>query len=116
MATIIDKRSPPQNGERNGALNGADPEFGVDQRATPSGWIPSSGHSGQIKRFEVMSGLGHQRNRMFKKELQIGGRTLSLETGTIARQANGACVIRYGDTVVLDLERREIVVDWPQEL
>ena len=38
MATIIDKRSPPQNGERNGALNGVDPEFGVDQRATPSGW------------------------------------------------------------------------------
>ena len=38
---------------------------------------------------------------MHKKELQIGGRTLSLETGTVARQANGACVIRYGDTVVL---------------
>jgi polyribonucleotide nucleotidyltransferase len=36
-----------------------------------------------------------------KKELQIGGRTLSLETGAVARQANGACVIRYGDTVVL---------------
>src|SRR5436190_10670227 len=38
---------------------------------------------------------------MTKKELQIGGRTLSLETGAVARQANGACVIRYGDTVVL---------------
>src|SRR5215212_6114750 len=37
----------------------------------------------------------------YKKELQIGGRTLSLETGAVARQANGACVIRYGDTVVL---------------
>jgi len=36
-----------------------------------------------------------------KKEMQIGGRTLSLETGAVARQANGACVIRYGDTVVL---------------
>src|SRR5262249_39807352 len=36
-----------------------------------------------------------------KKELQIGGRTLSLETGAVAREANGACVIRYGDTVVL---------------
>jgi polyribonucleotide nucleotidyltransferase len=36
-----------------------------------------------------------------RKELQIGGKTLSLETGAIARQANGACVIRYGDTVVL---------------
>src|SRR5256885_7022053 len=37
----------------------------------------------------------------FKKEIQIGGRVLSLETGAVARQANGACVIRYGDTVVL---------------
>ena len=37
----------------------------------------------------------------YKKELQIGGRTLSLETGAVAKQANGACVIRYGDTVVL---------------
>src|SRR5437763_2818538 len=36
-----------------------------------------------------------------KKELQIGGCTLSLETGAVARQANGACVIRFGDTVVL---------------
>ena len=38
---------------------------------------------------------------MTKKEIQIGGRMLSLETGAVARQANGACVIRYGDTVVL---------------
>src|SRR5205823_10442198 len=28
-------------------------------------------------------------------------RTLSLETGAVARQANGACVIRFADTVVL---------------
>src|ERR1700737_1239732 len=37
----------------------------------------------------------------FKKEIEIGGRALSLETGAVARQANGACVIRYGDTVFL---------------
>ncbi|HEY8849359.1 MAG TPA: polyribonucleotide nucleotidyltransferase [Thermoanaerobaculia bacterium] len=36
-----------------------------------------------------------------KKEIEIGGRTLSLETGAVARQANGSCVIRYADTVVL---------------
>src|SRR5436309_11073711 len=49
-----------------------------------------------------MSGLGTiVRMDMTRKELQIGERTLSLETGAIARQANGACVIRYGDTVVL---------------
>jgi polyribonucleotide nucleotidyltransferase len=33
--------------------------------------------------------------------MQIGGKTLSLETGAIAKQAHGACVVRYGDTVVL---------------
>ena len=38
MATVTDKRSPPQNVKRNGALNGADPEFGADQRVTASGW------------------------------------------------------------------------------
>jgi polyribonucleotide nucleotidyltransferase len=37
----------------------------------------------------------------YKRELQIGGKTLSLETGAIAKQAHGACVVRYGDTVVL---------------
>jgi polyribonucleotide nucleotidyltransferase len=36
-----------------------------------------------------------------KKELEIGGKTLSIETGAIAKQAHGACVVRYGDTVVL---------------
>jgi polyribonucleotide nucleotidyltransferase len=36
-----------------------------------------------------------------KREMQIGGKTMSLETGAIAKQAHGSCVIRYGDTVVL---------------
>jgi polyribonucleotide nucleotidyltransferase len=56
----------------------------------------------KFKRIEAMSGLGQTKDSMaIKKEMQIGGRTLSLETGRVARQANGACVIRYGDTVVL---------------
>jgi polyribonucleotide nucleotidyltransferase len=33
--------------------------------------------------------------------VEVGGRTLTLETGKIAKQANGALVARYGDTVVL---------------
>jgi len=32
---------------------------------------------------------------------QIGGRTLSIETGRVAKQAAGAAVVSYGDTVVL---------------
>ena len=37
----------------------------------------------------------------FRKELEWGGRTLILETGKIARQADGAVLARYGDTIVL---------------
>src|SRR6202047_2518483 len=33
--------------------------------------------------------------------VKVGGRTLTLETGKVAKQANGAVVARYGDTVVL---------------
>lgn len=36
-----------------------------------------------------------------KKEISIGGRVLSIETGRVARQANGAAWIQYGGTVVL---------------
>jgi polyribonucleotide nucleotidyltransferase len=38
-----------------------------------------------------------------QKEFSIewGGRTLTIGTGLLAQQANGACTVRYGDTVVL---------------
>ncbi len=36
-----------------------------------------------------------------RKEIEIGGRTLSIETGKVARQANGSTWVRYGGTVVL---------------
>jgi len=32
---------------------------------------------------------------------EIGGRTLTIETGKVAKQANGAVVVTYGDTAVL---------------
>src|SRR6201996_7150481 len=37
----------------------------------------------------------------FRKELDWGGRRLILETGKMARQADGAVLVRYGDTIVL---------------
>jgi polyribonucleotide nucleotidyltransferase len=37
----------------------------------------------------------------FRKELEWGGRKLVLETGKMARQADGAVLISYGDTIVL---------------
>ncbi len=38
---------------------------------------------------------------VYRKEIEWGGRTLVLETGKIARQADGAVMATYGDTVVL---------------
>jgi polyribonucleotide nucleotidyltransferase len=35
------------------------------------------------------------------KEIEIGGKKLTIETGKYARQANGAVMVRYGDTMVL---------------
>jgi len=36
-----------------------------------------------------------------KKEVEIGGKIFSIETGRYARQANGSVMVRYGDTMVL---------------
>ncbi|HXT26443.1 MAG TPA: polyribonucleotide nucleotidyltransferase [Candidatus Eisenbacteria bacterium] len=38
----------------------------------------------------------------YQASVEVGGRTLILETGKIAKQANGAIVARYGDTVILN--------------
>jgi polyribonucleotide nucleotidyltransferase len=39
---------------------------------------------------------------MYKKvEAEIGGKTLSIESGKMARQANGSVLVTYGETVVL---------------
>ncbi len=39
---------------------------------------------------------------MYKKvEAEIGGRKLTIESGKMARQANGAVLVTYDETVVL---------------
>jgi polyribonucleotide nucleotidyltransferase len=38
---------------------------------------------------------------MHTREISVGGRTLSIETGRLAKQADGAVVVRSGDTMVL---------------
>jgi polyribonucleotide nucleotidyltransferase len=40
-------------------------------------------------------GIGHT------TQIEIGGRVLTLETGRVAKQADGAVVVRYGESVVL---------------
>src|SRR5215470_13245379 len=39
--------------------------------------------------------------QVYRKELEWGGRPLILETGRLARQADGAVLVTYGETVVL---------------
>ena len=39
---------------------------------------------------------------MYKKfEMELAGRTLRVDVGRVAKQANGAVLMHYGDTVVL---------------
>ena len=35
------------------------------------------------------------------KTIEIGGKTISIETGRLAKQADGAVVLRMGDTMIL---------------
>ncbi|HHX02207.1 MAG TPA: polyribonucleotide nucleotidyltransferase [Firmicutes bacterium] len=62
---------------------------------------------------------------MYKFEL--GNRTLSLEVGELAKQANGAVLVRYGDTVVLvtatmskqvraDIDFFPLIVDYEEKM
>jgi polyribonucleotide nucleotidyltransferase len=37
----------------------------------------------------------------YQSRIEVGGREMSFETGKMARQANGAVVLRYGDTMIL---------------
>lgn len=44
---------------------------------------------------------GEKKQMITTKEIQIGGTTLTLETGKLAKQAGGAVLATYGDTVIL---------------
>ena len=39
--------------------------------------------------------------KLFKEEVELGGKKLVLETGKIARQADGAIIASCGETVVI---------------
>lgn len=67
-----------------------------------------------------------QENGMLIREINLGGRTLSLETGRLAKQASGAVLARYGDTMVLvtatvakntrDIDFFPLTVDYEERL
>src|SRR5438270_1896979 len=39
--------------------------------------------------------------KLLKESIKVGERDLTVEVGRVAKQADGSCVIRYGDTMVL---------------
>lgn len=49
--------------------------------------------------YNIMREIGGKMERIFKTDL--AGRELSVSIGKYAEQANGACFVRYGDTVLL---------------
>ncbi|MBS0271814.1 MAG: polyribonucleotide nucleotidyltransferase [Proteobacteria bacterium] len=51
--------------------------------------------------------------KIYRKEIDWGGKKLTLETGKVARQADGAVVVSYGETVVLctAVARKEAMPD-----
>ncbi len=54
----------------------------------------------EIRQWKVLESRGKTMT-VVKVEKEINGRTLSLETGYLAKQADGAVLVRYGETVVL---------------
>ena len=38
---------------------------------------------------------------MFSKEVEVGGKIISIETGRFAKQSNGSVMVRCGDSMVL---------------
>ena len=39
--------------------------------------------------------------KVYKKEIEVAGKKISLETGNVARQADGAIIATSGETVIL---------------
>src|SRR2546430_13176954 len=65
----------------------------------------SSGRDAACRRFPPASSK-RRRTKMtvkkyLKESIRVGDRDLSVEVGQVAKQADGSCVIRYGDTMAL---------------
>ena len=49
--------------------------------------------------------------KVYKKEVEVAGKKISLETGKVARQADGAIIATCGETVVLTVVGAKKVSD-----
>ena len=54
-------------------------------------------HTGIVKGDEIEMTV----KKYLKESIKLGDRDLTVEVGRVAKQADGSCVIRYGDTMVL---------------
>ncbi len=77
-------------------------QFGTHTRDNgPRGSSLFSGELRSWKRACLTPGQSQKENMDLKKEVKFGENTLSLETGKMAKQADGSVVLRYGDTIIL---------------
>jgi len=49
----------------------------------------------------IQAGGNFGEQMVYKKEIEVGGRKLSIEAGKVAKQANGSAWAQYGETIVL---------------
>ena len=52
--------------------------------------------------------------KVYKKEIEVAGKKISLETGKVARQADGAIIASCGETVILATveEQKKLIQIW----
>ena len=55
----------------------------------------------KIDRMERTKRNGNEMFKVYKKEIEVAGKKISLETGKVARQADGAIIASCGETVIL---------------
>mgnify|MGYP001482113998 CR=1 FL=1 len=46
--------------------------------------------------------------KIHKEELEVNGKKLTLETGKVARQADGAIIASLGETIVIAMNKRDM--------
>jgi polyribonucleotide nucleotidyltransferase len=49
--------------------------------------------------------------KYLKKEIDIAGKRFTIELGALAKQANGSCIVRVGDTIILATATTELDTD-----
>ncbi len=65
--------------------------------------VHAVGAASGISRTVPKQAVGKKREKMSKHEvsMEMNGTTFSIETGRMAKQANGSCIVRMGDTMTL---------------